>query len=258
MSDGLVMVCDVDLAVPDATRVHTVEVARNFAAEGLAVDLVARGPDPDLEGVRYLQGQGADSQRVTRVATLNAGVLALLGAAGGGQAAVRALSLEPDAGADRRPLLGYRVVTQVDDIPYGRGYQFEISPVADHVQRLGTTLMGRLARGVVAVTPELKRLLVEQFHAPARRIAVLPNGVDVDFFIPQPRAGAINRLGLDPSLRYVVFCGHFAPWVDFETIIRGFAVVARARSDARLLLVGEGGEREHVERMIDDLGSGIG
>ena len=44
MSDGLVMVCDVDLAVPDATRVHTVEVARNFAAEGLAVDLVARGP----------------------------------------------------------------------------------------------------------------------------------------------------------------------------------------------------------------------
>ena len=34
-------------------------------------------------------------------------------------------------------LLGYRVVTQVDDIPYGRGYQFEISPVADHVQRPG-------------------------------------------------------------------------------------------------------------------------
>ena len=78
VSDGLVMVCDVDLAVPDATRVHTVEVARNFAAEGLAVDLVARGPDPHLEGVRYLQGQGADSQRATRVATLNAGVLRLL------------------------------------------------------------------------------------------------------------------------------------------------------------------------------------
>ena len=55
-----------------------------------------------------------------------------------------------------------------------------------------------------------------------------------------------------------MFCGHFAPWVDFDTIIRGFGVVARARSDARLLLVGEGGEREQVERMIDDLSIGVG
>ncbi len=255
VSDGLVMVCDVDLEVPDATRVHTVEVARNFAAEGLAVDLVARGPDPELEGVRYLQGQGADSQRVTRVATLNAGVLALLWRR---RAVAKRLyvryrwSLMPVLIAGR--LLGYRVVTQVDDIPYGRGYQFEISSVADHVQRIGTTLMGRLAAGVVAVTPELKRLLVEQFHAPARRIAVLPNGVDIDFFAPQPRAEALGRLGLDPSLRYVVFCGHFAPWVDFDTIVRGFGVVARNRPDVRLLLVGEGGERGQVERLIDELG----
>ena len=254
VSNGLVMVCDVDLAVPDATRVHTVEVARNFAAEGLSVDLVARGPDPEVQGVRYLQGRGADSQRATRVATLNAGVVRLLWSR---RAVAKRLyvryrwSLMPVLIAGR--LLGYRVVTQVDDIPYGHGYQFEISPVADHVQRAGTTLMGRLARGVVAVTPELKRLLVDQFHAPPQRIAVLPNGVDVDFFRPEPRAEAIDRLGLDPSLRYVVFCGHFAPWVDFDTIIRGFGVVARARPDARLLLVGEGGEREQVERMLDEL-----
>jgi glycosyltransferase involved in cell wall biosynthesis len=255
VSDGLVMVCDVDLSVPDATRVHTVEVARNFAVEGLAVDLVARGPDPELAGVRYLRGHGADSQRVTRVATLNAGVLRLLWSQ---RSVARRLyvryrwSLMPVLIAGR--LLGYRVVAQVDDIPYGRGYQFEISPVADHVQRLGTTLMGRLVRGIVAVTPELKRLLVEQFHAPAQRIAVLPNGVDVDFFVPQPRTEAVARLGLHRSLRYVVFCGHFAPWVDFDTLIRGFAVVAGARPDTRLLLVGEGSERDRVERMIDELG----
>jgi glycosyltransferase involved in cell wall biosynthesis len=249
------MVCDVDLSVPDATRVHTVEVARGFAAEGLAVDLVARGPDPEVEGVRYRQGQGSDSQRITRVASLNLGVLALLWRR---RAVARRLyvrfrwSLMPVMVAGW--LLGYRLVTQVDDVPYGRGYQFEISPVADYLQRFATVLMGRLARGVVAVTPEIKRLLVDQFRAPPGRIAVLPNGVDIDFFRPQPRSEALARLGLDPDLSYLVFCGHFAPWVDFDTIIGGFARVARARPDARLLLVGAGGEQERVERMVDALG----
>ncbi len=257
VSDGLVMVCDVDLAVPDATRVHTVEVARNFAAEGLAVDLVARGPDPQLDGVRYLQGQGSDSQRIIRVTSLNLRVLRLLWTR---RAAARRLyvrfrwSLMPAMVAGWA--LGYRLVTQVDDVPFGRGYQFEISPVADHVQRFATIVMGRLARGVVAVTPEIKRLLVDQFRAPADRIAVLPNGVDVDFFKPQLRADAITRLELDPELRYVVFCGHFAPWVDFDTIIAGFAKVARARPDARLLLVGGGSEQDRVQRMIQEFGIG--
>jgi glycosyltransferase involved in cell wall biosynthesis len=250
--DGLVMVCDVDLSVPDATRVHTVEVARGFAAEGLAVDLVARGPDPGLDGVAFWRGRGTDSQRITRVLTLNLHVLRLLW---GRRRVARRLyiryrwSLLPVLIAGW--LLRYRIVTQVDDIPFGAGYQFEISPVADHVQRFATVLMSRLARGIVAVTPEIKRLLVDQFRAPARRIAVLPNGVDIEFFTPQPRAQAIARLGLDPDRRYVVFCGHFAPWVDFDTIAGAFAIVARARPDARLLLVGEGSERPRLEHMLE-------
>ena len=205
VSDGLVMVCDVDLAVPDATRVHTVEVARNFAAEGLAVDLVARGPDPEVDGVRYLQGQGADSQRLTRVATLNAGVLRLLWSR---RMVAKRLyvryrcSLMPVLIAGR--LLGYRVVTQVDDIPYGRGYQFEISPVADHVQRLGTTLMGRLARGVVAVTPELKRLLVEQFHAPPGGSRCSPTASTSTS--SRPSRGPRRSAGSDSTRRRATWC----------------------------------------------------
>jgi hypothetical protein len=63
------MLCDVDLDAPDATRTHTVEVARGFAAEGLEVDLIARGPDPNIDGVRYHSGRGSEAQKLRRIVT---------------------------------------------------------------------------------------------------------------------------------------------------------------------------------------------
>jgi glycosyltransferase involved in cell wall biosynthesis len=249
------MVCDVDLSIADATWIHTVEVARGFAGEGLDVDLVARGPNPELDGVRYTQGRGADANRISRLVSLNLHVARLLWKR---RRAARRLyvrhrwSLMPVLFAGR--LLGYRVVTQVDDIPYGRGYEFEISPAIDWAQRLCTIVMARLAHGIVAVTAQIKGLLVNEFHARGERIAVLPNGVDIDFFHPLPRDEAIARVGLDPALRYLVFCGHLAPWVDYDALIGGFAAAARQVPDARLLLVGDGHQRERVERQSAELG----
>ncbi len=248
------MVCDVDLRQADATRTHTVEVARGFAAEGFDVDLVSRGPDPRIPGVRYAQAIGTDHQRVRRLASLNAQILRLLWRR---RRASRRLYVRHNwsilLGLLLGRMLGYRVVTQVDDVPFGRGYELEIPFAVDCFKRATAVIMGRLAHGIVAVTPQIKGLLVEQFRVPAERIAVLPNGVDVDFFRPIDRAGAIQRLGLDPSLRYVVFCGHFAPWVDFDTILDGFAIAFRERRDARLVLVGDGSERAQIERRVQEL-----
>lgn len=252
---GLVMLCDVDLDAPDATRTHTVEVARGFAREGLEVDLIARGPDPAIEGVRYHSGRGSETQKVRRIATINALTLSVLWRR---RHLARRLYVRhswsnmPVLVAGR--MLGYRVVTQVDDVPYGPGYGAEVSPLVDYGKRLTAMLMGHLAHGVVAVTAEIKGLLVHQFHVPSERIAALPNGVDTDFFRPLPRAEAIARSGLELDCSYVVFSGRFQPWVDFETMLGAFASVAAERADARLVLVGDGVERERVDREIARLG----
>jgi len=115
-------------------------------------------------------------------------------------------------------------------------------------------IMGRLAHGIVAVTPQIKGILIDEFRVPSQKVVVLPNGADVDFFRPGSRSESLQRLGLDADLRYVVFCGHFAPWIDFDTMLEAFALVVRERPDARLVLVGDGAERGQIEHRVVELG----
>ncbi len=256
---GLVMICDVDLEMPDATRTHTVEVARCFAAEGFDVDLVTRGSDPCLTGVRHHRARGSETGRgrVRRITDLSLRSLLIL--------CTRRRSADKCYVRQKwsnvaivlaARLLGYHVVTQVDDLPYERDHKLLIPFLGRRVKRLATILMSRLSHGIVAVTPEIKALLIDEFRTPAGRIATLPNGVDIDFFRPLPRAEAIARAGLDPDCRYAVFCGNFQPWVDFDTLLEAFSIVASRLTDARLILVGDGPERELVDGEIRRLGIG--
>jgi glycosyltransferase involved in cell wall biosynthesis len=247
---GLVMVCDVDIALPDATRTHTVEVAAGFARAGLDVDLVARGPDPALAGVGYVAAGGSESQRALRLLTINLQSIRLLWArrSRAGRFYVREKwTCLPATLAARA--LGYHVVTQVDAVPYGPGADSDDGSTPSRVlKRLAAVAMGRLSHGVLAVTPQIRRLLIDLAHVPPERIAVIPNGVDLELFKPLPRPEAIERSQLDPGSRYVVFVGGFYPWADFDTLLAAFALVVAERPEARLLLVGDGPERPLIER----------
>jgi glycosyltransferase involved in cell wall biosynthesis len=247
-SRGLVMLCDVDFSFPDATRTHTIEVAKAFVTEGFEVDLVARGPDPEADGIRYRRANGTESQRARRLATINMHAIGLLWRRR--RAADRFYvrdnwSCFPAMVAAR--ILGYRVVSQVDGIPYGPGYHSELPLPVDYVKRAVAVASGRLSHGLLAVTPQIKALLVDVAHVPSERVAVIANGVDLDFFQPMSREEAIGRLGLDPACRYVVFCGGFHPWSNFDGMLEAFAEVSRQRPEARLLLVGDGPERDRIE-----------
>jgi glycosyltransferase involved in cell wall biosynthesis len=253
MKDGLVMVCDVDLEVADATRTHTLEVARLFAAAGLDVELVTRGSDPEVAGVRHHAATG--STTLQRLRSVNGVALRLLWRR---RATARRCYVRhewaqvPVVVAAR--LLGYVVVTQVDDVQYGAGYEGRITPLADAARRAATFVMGRCANKIVAVTPGIETLLARDYGVDRRKIEVLPNGVDLRLFRPLDRQEAVLRAGLEPRLDYVVFTGLFASWVEFETILRAFALVACERPNARLVLVGDGPRRGEVERLVEENG----
>jgi glycosyltransferase involved in cell wall biosynthesis len=253
------MIADVDVGQPDATRTHTVELARGLAREGFAIELVARGPDPGIDGVRFHSAGPPRPARGRRLVAVNGSALRLLwaGRRRPGSCYIRHYWGQiPSVLAARA--LRYRVVTQVDDMPYGPGYagrepgfRFWLS---DRVRRRTAASMVRASAAIVAVTDNLKALLVRDYAASPDQVVVLPNGVDIELFRPLDRATAVREAGLDPDARYAVFTGLFADWVDFDTLLRAFARVAADRPRARLLLVGDGDERPHVESLVEELG----
>ena len=250
--NGLVMVADVDLGVPDGARTHVIEVARAFQRAGLSVTLVARGPDPCLPGVAFRRAGGLEHDRVKRLLDL------------GRQAIV---SIWKERGHARRlyvrekwttlpaalvaRLLGYRIVAEINDYAYGPSFIGDVPPIIDRLKRATLFTMGAVASGVVAGTEEARSLLVSEFHLPAGRVAVVPIGVDVEFFGPRDRAASIAAAGLDGTRTYLVFVGNFAPWVDFDTLIDAFARVHRADPSTVLVLVGDGAQRDRVTGLAE-------
>jgi glycosyltransferase involved in cell wall biosynthesis len=253
----LVMLCDVNLADADATRTHTTELARAFAGTFAGVDLVARGPDPGIEGVRYWRCGGQDRQRLARLVGLNVRACALLLSR---RRVARhfyvrdSWSCLPAVVLAR--LASYRVVCQVDGVPYGSDPTQPPNVPLAAIRRLVATLVGRLAHGIRAVTPQIASLLTELARVPSGRIGVVPNGVDTDFFHPLDRQRAIARAGLAPDASYVVYCGGLHPWNDFDTLLRSFAEAARRHGEARLLIVGDGQERGAICARVAELGIG--
>jgi glycosyltransferase involved in cell wall biosynthesis len=249
------MLCDVDLSLADATRTHTVELARAFVGTFDGVDLVARGPDPATEGVRYWPGRGRDQHRLLRLVTLNVRTFVVLWRRRriAGHFYVRdSWSCLPAVVFARAT--AYRIVCQVDGIPYGSDTMDETTCVLAMVNRLVATVTGRLVHGIRAVTPQIACLLVELARVPSARIAVVPNGVDTDFFHPMGRRDAIIRANLDPDAVYLVYCGGLHSWNDFDTLLRSVAEIVGRRPEVKLLIVGEGDQRAPLERRTQELG----
>lgn len=86
---------------------------------------------------------------------------------------------------------------------------------------------------------------------PPSRTAIVPVGIDVDRIIA---AGAAAASGFEPP--FIVAVGRLTPAKGFDVLIDAFARVRDRLPGHRLLIIGEGLEREHLEARIAELGLG--
>lgn len=109
-----------------------------------------------------------------------------------------------------------------------------------------------LAEGIVGVSAGVADDIATLSGLPRDRVGVIHNPIT-----PLPPAGAPDpglvarwKAGDGPHL---VTVGSFKPVKDHETLLRGLAEL-RKRTDARLLLLGDGDGRSRIEALISDLG----
>ncbi|MGI8475534.1 MAG: glycosyltransferase [Thermomicrobiales bacterium] len=112
-----------------------------------------------------------------------------------------------------------------------------------------------LSRVEAAVEPRLARtasLVIANSHAgradavaqgfPARTMVVIPNGVDVDRFRPDPegRARVRAEFGIGDGQPLIGRVGRLDPQKDYPAFLRMAAAILPSRPDARFLCVGAG------------------
>jgi glycosyltransferase involved in cell wall biosynthesis len=109
-------------------------------------------------------------------------------------------------------------------------------------------LLAPLCHRVVAVGDAVGAFLRDTFALTSAQLIVIGNGIDTDRYSPPPAATGV-------ASERVPVIGHVArlePEKDQDTLLRAFRRV-RAKRPARLVIVGDGSRRPHLEALARDL-----
>jgi len=92
-----------------------------------------------------------------------------------------------------------------------------------------------------------------QSGLPADQVAVVPVGVDIPSLTPANRDAARRNLTAGPDDVLLGYVAAFTPDKGHDLLIRAFAQVRNKFSNCRLLLAGDGPERERLEALVAEL-----
>jgi glycosyltransferase involved in cell wall biosynthesis len=111
------------------------------------------------------------------------------------------------------------------------------------------------AAHLVTLSSTLQQDLAKRLRIPLSRISAITGAVDSQRFHPALSGAHIRQaLGISPTTPLVGMVARLAPSRGHLTLIDAFAQVLSAIPTARLLIVGKGEFRPHLERRITELG----
>lgn len=123
----------------------------------------------------------------------------------------------------------------------------------DHVER-PNRLLARWTDGFIAVADSHGRYLAEAEGCPEDKVFVVPNGVNVDRFAPQPPDQALQReLGLIEGQPVATIVAALRPEKNHALFLKAAAEVRDSMPDARFLIVGDGPCRAELEALTASL-----
>lgn len=143
-------------------------------------------------------------------------------------------------------------VVTVHDLGYR--YEPQAHPLRQRLYlELGTWWSVRRARRVIAISHATANDLIRFYRVAPERIAVIPHGVDAQFFprSPQECAAVRHRYGLQRP--YLLHVGTLQPRKNLVRLVQAFELLARHDSELELVLVGKRGWlADPIERAITE------
>jgi len=118
-------------------------------------------------------------------------------------------------------------------------------------------LYGRALAGLIAISSAALAGATEAVDIPAERIAIIPPGLPDDFGadVPADAAATVRaEFQIPPRAPLVGLTGRLDPLKGQDVLLRAFEHVRQRHADARLLLVGTGGDYGRLQALCRDLG----
>lgn len=110
----------------------------------------------------------------------------------------------------------------------------------------------------IAISEPVRVHLQRDFRVPPKRLRLIPHGIDTAAFEssidPMAQARLREAIRLPHNGPVVGSVARLVPSKGIDLLIRALPEVRRAVPGARLLLVGDGKERIHLERLAQELG----
>jgi glycosyltransferase involved in cell wall biosynthesis len=113
-------------------------------------------------------------------------------------------------------------------------------------------LYNRATRLIVTTGEKVREQVIREARADPARVVSIPTGIDLATYRPGERAAARAALGLDKDAFLVGIVATLRSWKGHRYLVEAFAGLADR--DARLAIVGDGPQREALERQVRDAG----
>ncbi len=105
---------------------------------------------------------------------------------------------------------------------------------------------------VVTTGEALRRQVIEQTGADPVRVSSVPTGIDPERFKPGNKQDARRMLGLDPDSHYIGIVATLRSWKGHMYLLEAFAQLNAP--SWKLLIVGDGPQRENIQAKVHELG----
>ena len=146
-------------------------------------------------------------------------------------------------------LAAFGLKTKVIFTEHGRFYPDSSS----WKRKLVNPLLAKITNHITTIAEATKQALVTYEFIPKNRIQVIYNGIHPAVNDPEATQQIKDKIGIAPSTIVLGTIARFDPIKNHPMMINAFKLVLEQFPDCRLLLIGDGDERENLERLVKDL-----
>ncbi|MDD5173491.1 MAG: glycosyltransferase [Candidatus Omnitrophica bacterium] len=107
---------------------------------------------------------------------------------------------------------------------------------------------------IIAVSRLIKRWLMETVKIAEDRIVYVPNGCDLKIFYPGKDMERRRSLGIEDRDIVIGSVGGLKEIKGYDLLIAAFTKIAKERDDLKLLLVGDGPQKERLKKLAEEAG----